>query len=55
MIGNLLKHYFRIEEIGFEVDNKKSYLSVKASNTAPSEIQAAINNFGYRCSEVIDR
>lgn len=48
----LLEHYFNVQEIDFEVHQKKSILKIKGENLSPVKIKSALNDLGYRCQEV---
>ena len=49
IIENLLKHYFKIKTVDFEITNKKSIMRIKGNELSPLKIQSAIKELGYNC------
>ncbi|MCB9223700.1 MAG: hypothetical protein H6582_05925 [Crocinitomicaceae bacterium] len=52
IIENLLKHYFKVKSVDFEINNKKSIMRIQGHELSPLKIQSTINGLGYNCTGI---
>jgi len=49
---NLLKHYFKIKSINFDLKDKERILRIESPQLRPAKVEAVLNDFGYSCQEL---
>jgi hypothetical protein len=51
-LKNLLPHYFKINEISFDINGDQNILRIKSPSLSSIKVRKTLNEFGYSCEEI---